>query len=149
MKSRSKIGFSKLTIAKTTLVAVAVALGGCASGSVALRPNAADVRGKAIIAGAGAHAIASGPARLLHVDVLSGRGVNIYTVQAKQDGSADCQARALGEVASLHRDSNEVNLELAPGEVACLSLTDGAAARADVAWHARQAAGPTVFVAQR
>jgi hypothetical protein len=148
MKSRSNIRFSTLTTAKTTLVALAIALGGCASGSVALRPNA-DVRGKAIIAGAGAHAIASGPARLLHVDVLSGRGVNIYTVQAKANGSADCQGRALGEIASLHRNSNELNLELAPGEVACLALADGGTARADVAWHARPAAGPTVFVAQR
>jgi hypothetical protein len=136
MKSRSTNRFSTLTTAKTALVALAIALGGCASGSAALRHHAADVRGKVVIAGAGTHAIAG--------------GVNLYTVQASENGDADCQARTMGQVAALHRDSNDLNLELAPGQVVCLALAGGASAPADVAWHARRpAAAPARFIAQR
>ena len=150
MKSRSNNRISTLTTAKTALVALAVALGGCASGNAAFRPQSVDVRGKVVIAGAGTHAIAAGPGRLLHVDVLSGRGVNLYTVQASETGDADCQGQAMGRVAALHRDSNDLNLELAPGQVVCLALAGGASAPADIAWHARRGTKETaLFMAQR
>jgi len=150
MKSPSNNRFSTLTTARTALVALAIALGGCASGSAAFRSQSADVRGKVVIAGAGMHAIAAGPGRLLHVDVLSGPGVNLYTVQASETGDADCRAQAMGQVSALHRDSNDLNLELAPGQVVCLALAGGASAPAHVAWHARRGTkGTALFMAQR
>ena len=116
----------------------ALAFGGCATAGAGSRPSASDVRGKAAIASTATRAIAQGPGRLLHVDVESGTGVSLYPIMANADGSADCGAGArVGQTARLHRDSNVVNLDLAPGQVVCLSV-DGATQRADVAWHARQ-----------
>jgi hypothetical protein len=128
----------------------ALAFGGCATAGAGARPGATDVRGKAVIDGAVTHAIAQGPARLLHVDVESGSGVSLYSVMIKADGSADCAAGArVGETARLHHHSNQLDLDLGPGQVACLTVEG--APRADVAWHVRQqpvVAGPELLASR-
>ena len=145
MTSRKSNRLSTLTAA--TLLALA--FGGCATGSVGGRAHASDVRGKAAIASGGPHAIAEGPGRLLHVDVTGGRDLQLYSVMAREDGAVDCgAAHQVGAPTALHRDSNELNLELAPGQVVCVAAA-GQTGRAEIAWHLQPALGPDVLIARR
>ena len=82
--------------------------------------------------------------------MTGGSGVSLYSVMAREDGAVDCDAaHQVGAPTALHRDSNELNLELAPGQVVCVAVA-GQAGRAEIAWHVRQPAlGPDVFIAQR
>jgi hypothetical protein len=148
MTARNTNRLSTLIAASATLLALA--FGGCATGGAEGRPNTADVRGKVAIVNAGPRAIAEGPGRLLHVDVQGGEGVNVYSVMPGPDGTADCGGPQLSKPAALHADSNELNLDLAPGQVVCLSVDAGLPA--EVAWHLRQQAssfGPALLLAKR
>ena len=127
------VQLSVVSIALATTAGCATVAGGRVAGH--------DVHASARIARASAHALVSGPAWLLHVDVDGHEDLSLYTVARKDGTDADCSSGATVEKKRLHPGvSNLVNLNVAADETVCIAPAVSNRTTS-VMWHARRLDG--------
>jgi hypothetical protein len=136
------------------MIALGLALGGCAATNLSARPTVAD-RQETIVTGESPRLLVTGPARLLHVD-LSGEGdvdVRLYRVFVGTSSRTDEACRSAQPISPilLHAEqSHRLNLDVPPGQSVCVAAIHSPhspqstkAAPLELAWHAERAGHST------
>jgi hypothetical protein len=136
------------------MIALALALGGCAATNLSARPTVAD-RQETIVTGESPRLLVTGPARLLHVD-LSGESdvdVRLYRVfvgTSSRTEEACRSAQPISPVLLHGEQSHRLNLDVPPGQAVCVAATQPPrttpspnVAPMELAWHAERAGHST------
>jgi hypothetical protein len=131
------------------LISVAVVMLGmsaCAGVGGAGRGAAADVRGMAAVKVGSPRVIATGPVRLLHVDVHGERPVALFSAVRRDGTDADCTiGGGAGQVLLRQDRRNPVDVDVPDGQVVCLvpaaAGTRSPARGVEVSWHLRREGG--------
>jgi hypothetical protein len=89
--------------------------------------------------------IATGPVRLLHVDVHGERAVSLFSAVRHTGTDADCNGNGNGRVLLREARRNAVDVDVPDGQVVCLMPAETEARTAargvEVSWHLRHESG--------